>query len=565
MAMIFYYVMFAISLVLVIVYAFIFHKHFDVNLTIMTTLVPVINLAFVLMGQAKIIQEALIALRFTYMGGCFVLLAATFLIFNISGIKIKPIIRASLFLLSSLIYVTTLTIGHYDLFYVGVPDLAISNGAAYITNKTYGPMHTVFYILIGLFYAISVGAIIYSIIKKKQTSITITFLIILSISISVIGFFGGRIITHDIELLPATYNVGMIIYIIIASRLRLYDASDSVIDSLVQKGDTGFVSFDNKMRYLGSNETAKEILPELKTLVVDKPVSSNEWLASTLLPFVKEFDENEDKNKHLIDKNEKKYLININRLTIGRLHRGYQFFITDDTANQQYIALIKNYNDELEKEVEKKTAHVIAMQNRLVLGMATMVEGRDNSTGGHIKRTSEGVRLLVEEMQKDNYPGMDDEFCYDLIKAAPMHDLGKIAVDDNILRKPGKFTPEEFEIMKTHAKEGARIVKEILDGTDDKRFEEIAIIVAHYHHVRWDGSGYPEGLKGEDIPLESRIMAIADVYDALVSKRVYKEKMSFETAHSIIMEGMGKHFDKRLEPYYLKARPKLEAYYSSLE
>ena len=531
----------------------------------MTALVPVINLAFVLMGQAKIIQEALIALRFTYMGGCFVLLAATFLIFNISGIKIKPIIRASLFLLSSLIYVTTLTIGHYDLFYVGVPDLAISNGAAYITNKTYGPMHTVFYILIGLFYAISVGAIIYSIIKKKQTSITITFLIILSISISVIGFFGGRIITHDIELLPATYNVGMIIYIIIASRLRLYDASDSVIDSLVQKGDTGFISFDNKMRYLGSNETAKEILPELKTLVVDKPVSSNEWLASTLLPFVKEFDENEDKNKHLIDKNEKKYLININRLTIGRLHRGYQFFITDDTANQQYIALIKNYNDELEKEVEKKTAHVIAMQNRLVLGMATMVEGRDNSTGGHIKRTSEGVRLLVEEMQKDNYPGMDDEFCYDLIKAAPMHDLGKIAVDDNILRKPGKFTPEEFEIMKTHAKEGARIVKEILDGTDDKRFEEIAINVAHYHHERWDGSGYPEGLKGEDIPLESRIMAIADVYDALVSKRVYKEKMSFETAHSIIMEGMGKHFDKRLEPYYLKACPKLEAYYSSLE
>ena len=115
--------------------------------------------------------------------------------------------------------------------------------------------------------------------------------------------------------------------------------------------------------------------------------------------------------------------------------------------------------------------------------------------------------------------------------------------------------------MKTHAAQGARIVKQILDGTDDKEFAKIAINVAHYHHERWDGSGYPKGLKGEEIPLEARIMAIADVYDALVSKRVYKEKMSFEQANQIIMEGMGKHFDKRLEKYYVAARPKLEEYY----
>ena len=145
-----------------------------------------------------------------------------------------------------------------------------------------------------------------------------------------------------------------------------------------------------------------------------------------------------------------------------------------------------------------------------------------------------------------------------------MHDLGKIAVDDAILRKPGRFTPEEFEVMKTHAAEGARIVHEILSGTDDYEFHIIAENVAHYHHERWDGSGYPEGLSGEDIPLEARIMAIADVYDALVSKRVYKEAMSFEKADSIIMEGMGSQFDKSLEPYYLRARQHLERYYREL-
>jgi putative two-component system response regulator len=194
-----------------------------------------------------------------------------------------------------------------------------------------------------------------------------------------------------------------------------------------------------------------------------------------------------------------------------------------------------------------------------------MVESRDNSTGGHIKRTSEGVRFLIEEIKKDNELNLSDEFCKNIIKAAPMHDLGKIAVDDAVLRKPGKFTPEEFEIMKTHAKEGQRIVHQILEGTDDKDFQQIAENVAHYHHERMDGSGYPDKLKGEEIPLEARIMAIADVYDALVSKRVYKEKMSFEEANKIIMDGMGTQFDKNLEKYYVKARPNLEKYYSEIE
>ncbi len=145
-----------------------------------------------------------------------------------------------------------------------------------------------------------------------------------------------------------------------------------------------------------------------------------------------------------------------------------------------------------------------------------------------------------------------------------MHDLGKIAVDDVILRKPGRFEPDEFEKMKKHAEEGAKIVREILKNTDDAEFRIVAENVAHYHHERWDGSGYPKGLKGEQIPIEARIMAIADVYDALVSKRIYKDSMSFEKADSIIMESMGMHFDKNLEPFYVAARPKLEAYYRSL-
>ncbi|MCR5151042.1 MAG: amino acid permease [Clostridiales bacterium] len=226
---------------------------------------------------------------------------------------------------------------------------------------------------------------------------------------------------------------------------------------------------------------------------------------------------------------------------------------------------MRKYENLLEKDVAAKTEHIIKMQNDLVIGMATMVESHDNSTGGHIKRTSDVVQILVDEIKKDKRFSMPDDFYDNVIKAAPMHDLGKIAVDDAILRKPGRFTPEEYEIMKSHAKEGARIVKEITKNIDDSGLSSIAENMAHYHHEWVNGSGYPEKLKGDEIPLEARIMAIADVYDTLVSKRVYKEKMGFDEADKIIVSGMGTQFDADLLPCYEAARPKLEAYYKSVQ
>ena len=240
----------------------------------------------------------------------------------------------------------------------------------------------------------------------------------------------------------------------------------------------------------------------------------------------------------------------------------FERFVYADSA-KKLADMQKNYSEELEKEVIAKTKKIVDLHDKLVIGMATMVESRDNSTGGHIRRTSTGVRILTETIREDGSLKLSDSFCEKLIKAAPMHDLGKIAVDDAILRKPGRFTSEEYEKMKMHSREGARIVREILADIDDEEFRRIAENVAHYHHERVDGSGYPDKLKGDEIPIEARIMAIADVYDALVSKRVYKEKYSFDEANQIILEGMGTQFDPALRKYYEKARPKLEAYYAS--
>ncbi|MBO4682827.1 MAG: HD domain-containing protein [Bacilli bacterium] len=565
MALGFYYLMFMIALVMVVVYAFIFHKHFDVNLTIIAVLVPILNFGFLVMAKAQVVEEALIGLRITYLGGCYLIVAVMFLIFNICDIPVKPWFRVALLTFSTVVYASTLTIGYNNIFYVGLPDIDIYEGATYITNRHYGPMHTVFYAMVIIYYLLTVAAIIYCIVKKKQVPITIIILIIVSVSIAVFGFFGGKIFSNKLEILPATYNLGMIIYIIIASRLRLYDASDSVIDALVQKGDTGFISFDVKMRYLDSNITAKEMIPELHELKVDR-LSTNEWINNNFPKWVEEYEKDNHNDHFHFEKNNKTYLVRVSRLKLGRFFsHGYQFLVSDDTANQQYIKLIQNYNTQLEEEVVRKTRHIIDMQDKLVLGMATMVEGRDNSTGGHIKRTSDCIRIIVNEIQKEGDLKLSDSFCQKLIKAAPMHDLGKITVDDHILRKPGKFTPEEYEEMKKHAPEGARIVSRILEGFDDQEFRDIAVNVAHYHHEKYNGMGYPDKLAGEEIPLEARIMALAYVYDALISKRVYKEKFSFEQANEIILSEMGKQFDPRLEKVYLNCRDQLEDYYRNTD
>ena len=240
----------------------------------------------------------------------------------------------------------------------------------------------------------------------------------------------------------------------------------------------------------------------------------------------------------------------------------YQRYVYADSA-EKLVVMQKNYNDDLQKEVEIKTERILALHNQLILGIAMMIEGRDNSTGGHIRRTSKAIEILIEEIRKDDDFGLSDEFCNNLIKAAPMHDLGKITISDAILCKPGKFTPEEYEVMKTHAAQGAKILHNILAESEDVKFRELAENVAHYHHEHFDGTGYPCGLKGEEIPLEARIMAVVDVYDALVSKRTYKERYSFDKANEIIVSLMGSQFDPRLNKYYQKARAKLESYYLS--
>lgn len=209
--------------------------------------------------------------------------------------------------------------------------------------------------------------------------------------------------------------------------------------------------------------------------------------------------------------------------------------------------------------IQTKNATIAKMQNALIMVLADMVENRDENTGEHVRKTAAYVRIIIEQMQQDGIykEQLTPKFVSDTVNFAPLHDVGKISVSDVILNKPGKLTDEEFAIMKGHSLAGRAIIDRVIATVPDSDYLNEARNITAYHHEKWNGSGYPEGLSGTDIPLSARIMAVADVFDALVSRRSYKKGFPFEKAMDIIREGAGSHFDPKVVEAFLKAEQKV--------
>ena len=207
---------------------------------------------------------------------------------------------------------------------------------------------------------------------------------------------------------------------------------------------------------------------------------------------------------------------------------------------------LRDQNQFLQTEVQKRTRELAAIQDVTILAMASLAETRDNETGNHIRRTQHYVRALATALK--DHPrfsaALSDHVIDMLYKSAPLHDIGKVGIPDRILLKPGRFEPHEFEVMKTHTTLGRDAIQHAEDQLGmPVEFLQYAKEIAYGHQEKWDGSGYPQGLAGEAIPLSARIMAVADVYDALISRRVYKEGMPHAKAVDIMREGRGSHFD----------------------
>ena len=557
--MVYYYpVVFILSLILSAVYFLRWQKRFDIYSVVFYTLIPVVQLGHYLLSVSHNVEEALAVNKIVYIGGCYLPLFITMCIFSACRIRLNKFISLAMFLLASCMYVAVVLTADSDMFYKRLI-LKYTNGIT-VLKKEYGPLHMVFYVYVGLIFLAAVGANIYTYFRKKDVSLYVIRLLYIIEEIYIAGYILARVFDLDIELITVAYLALQVVYLLVIKRICLYDISDNVTSGLINDENYAYISADFEHRYLCSNDTAKKLFPELSELRLDSKLQDTEF-SELMNEWIQDFvaDEHEDMR---YTHGDRVFSVHTDYLVYSGKNVGYQITLNDVTEEQKYISLLNNYNSDLIAEVRKKTDHIEEMHNKLIVGMAVMVESRDNSTGGHIRRTSDCIKIFIDNIRRTGAYELDDNFCKCLIKAAPMHDLGKIAVDDKALRKPGRFEPEEYEQMKTHAAKGAEIIEKILEGTDDEEFRRIAVNVAHYHHERIDGTGYPDGLNGSEIPLEARIMAVVDVYDALVSKRCYKDSMPFDKAFAIIDEGMGTQFDPELKKSFHAARAELEAYYS---
>lgn len=225
-------------------------------------------------------------------------------------------------------------------------------------------------------------------------------------------------------------------------------------------------------------------------------------------------------------------------------------------------AMLRDHNTRLEQEVRRRTAEIEGLQDATVLTMASLAETRDNDTGNHLRRTQHYVECLARELRKQpRYAAtLDDQTISLLFKSAPLHDIGKIGIPDAILLKPGRLSADEFEVMKTHTTIGFEAIDRAEASVGHPLpFLRYAKEIALSHQEKWDGSGYPQGLAGEAIPLSARLMALADVYDALISKRVYKPAMASEQAEAIVLAGRGTHFDPAVVDAFERVRDDFRA------
>ena len=236
---------------------------------------------------------------------------------------------------------------------------------------------------------------------------------------------------------------------------------------------------------------------------------------------------------------------------------------TGDEVQKLYESFCKMTIDTVDhvNDIRHQSEAIEQLQDGLIVTMADMVEGRDSDTGNHVRKTAAYARIIMESLMSMGYytDQLNDKYISDVEKSAPLHDVGKISVSDVILNKPGKLTDEEFAIMQTHTTAGKEMIDQVIQTVHGESYLMGGRNLAGYHHEKWNGKGYPEGLAGEEIPLSARVMAIADVFDALSSKRIYKDAMPFEKAVSIIKEDSGSHFDPKCVEAFLNSLDEIRA------
>ena len=562
-----YIILFILSVINILLLSVVVKRQKSFYYVIFFMLISISCFGNVVMADATDLSVALLGKILTYFGACFLPYAFLLCVSEICQTPVNRWLSLLMFLYNATVFTLVwLTQQGSTLYYTGM-EIVQKNGVTTLVTQP-GPLRILYDILV-VFYTLAVVVVlIRAFFNKKNITYKYLWMLVSLCLITAVVYAFDKLVNDSVGGVFWTYIIEEFVFLVLIYRIGQYDVSDCIAGSIKGLEDYAYMIFDLKLNYLGSSPMLKQYFPEVTHVKVDSQIEARgdktienflSWLKSSIAT-----GEKEPIYLTHMERDLKFTWRTINNGLFGHTS-GYLVEIFDDTVQQRYLRLMARYNAELEDEVEAKKEHIQEMQDKIIIGISDIVESRDNSTGGHVKRTSEAVRIFMNQLEResDEFP-MSREYVENVIKAAPMHDLGKIAVEDYLLKKPGHFTDEEFRLMQVHAAVGATIVEKVLNGVEDDAFVEVAKNVAHYHHEKWNGKGYPEGLSENRIPLEARIMALADVFDALISKRYYKEKYSYDEAFQIMEDSLGSHFDPKLGRVFLKCRKELEAYYDKI-
>ncbi len=416
-----------------------------------------------------------------------------------------------------------------------------------VLNKEYGIVYEAFIVTIILYcLAIIACSIIYR-VKNKRKSRRHPFVLIIVAFIPILSYVCEELTKtyYDLFMFGIMILMMILMYLVyMGKEYNLYQKATRYVFSSMQDG---IIVIDTDRNYCGSNDKAKYLFEEMKEYSYGDSINKIDKIRNVL---------SGDRRDYLKDDNI--YQVELSEIQ----NEGYVIMFKNVTKERKHMKFMENYQSLLEDEVTRKTNVLKSIQEQIIRSLAEIIDSRDHVTGGHVKRTSHYVNIIVDNLRNGSeFKEFKDKSYADYVSlAAPLHDIGKIAIPDSILNKEGPLNREEFEIMKSHAKVGGDLIKRTLGNLEDQKYYKLSFEVANYHHERWDGEGYPEGISGEKIPLSARIMAVADVFDALTSKRSYKDGYDAQTAFELIIEGKGTQFDPAIVDAFLKSEKEIEEY-----
>lgn len=570
MAVYLYLSFFVISLALTS-FVFLMRRQIEYTYMMVFVCVTVANGAYYALALASNLEVAILALKFAYFGGILCRYFSLLTGAQILKIEFNKIFRSCLLLFSLFNIALCFSIGRSDIFYASVGIDTFQN-ATYIV-KEYGPLHLSYSVLIGVFDLSFVGVIILAAIKPREYSRKNTVIVFLMLLNYYVFYTLERQLSWSIEILPLVFLVDEFVFMFLFKRSDSYDLEHiaNMRENKVEKN--AYIIFDRKCRYLGSNQVAKQIFPELKDYVIDRKIPKADTpLDKNIITWLTEYSLAEEVSLRLLPPPR---TITLGRkIYKGKLHfickkrndalMGYYFEISDYSKEKADREALVDYNDLLKHEVSAQTAYLQSAHKAMLISMIDSAENRGGLDGEHIKRTSAAYEIFVKELMK--HPGIvqiSDSYSDSLLRASIYYDYGKIFVEKSIFHKNEKLTTEEMQEMKRHSVYGSEAVTGMLDSVENRTLRIVAKNMALYHHEWWNGTGYPEGLRGNDIPLEARSMAFIDVLDALVAPRCYKKPVAFDAAIEIIKNAAGTQFDPILSRIFMECVPALKELYGT--